>query len=449
MSFGGLGGRGSVDSLSSWLPTADSTSATIFADFLTEGTTNHYYASGQNASAAAWLTAASGTFTRASAQSRADAQAKLQSVTNNVMAFDHDPLTGAAVGLRNPPASTNGLRNNSNTGVVTGVVGSGGNIGTNNTVATTAGLTYEVIAFGTDADNNRPYMDLKMSGTTSATASVIHFGATNHFAAVQGETVTLSMGWKLVAGALTNISSFYTTIVERNSGSSQLSGISTTIGSSPTSIYAPFSQTLTLTQATTAFVQARFGLNFASGVAVDITLRIYLDNLEKQPYPTPRIPTTSVEVTRAAPTMAFTRTSPTALSVAIKARTPAGSGTNVLWQIDDGTAANRLRIVRNASNEIHFIATVGSSDVADINLGTVANSTVFRVAFRAAANDFAACLNGGSVSTDTVGSMPAGMVNGRISGDSASSNQWAGTIASLSEWTGVSLTNSALQGALA
>lgn len=49
-----------------WLPTAGGALPTLFADFTTEGTTNHYWFNGaKSASFAAWLTAISGTVVRA------------------------------------------------------------------------------------------------------------------------------------------------------------------------------------------------------------------------------------------------------------------------------------------------------------------------------------------------------------------------------------------------
>ncbi len=86
--------------------------------------------------------------------------------------------------------------------------------------------------------------------------------------------------------------------------------------------------------------------------------------------------------------------------------TPLGSGTQVLWQCDDGSENERFRLLRNSSNEIHFIVTDGGSGVCDLNLGTVANDTAFKVAVSWAANDFVGSLNGGTAVTDTSGTLP-------------------------------------------
>jgi hypothetical protein len=98
--------------------------------------------------------------------------------------------------------------------------------------------------------------------------------------------------------------------------------------------------------------------------------------------------------------------SATTNTVAVTGRTASGSGTQVFWQLDDGTDNERIRIVRDSSNNMRCIVTDGGVEQANINLGAVANNTAFRVALAWAANDIAACLDGGSVSTDTGATIP-------------------------------------------
>ena len=86
--------------------------------------------------------------------------------------------------------------------------------------------------------------------------------------------------------------------------------------------------------------------------------------------------------------------------------TPLGSGTQALWQCDDGTENERFRLIRNSSNEIRFVVTDGGSGVCDLNLGTVANNTAFKAALSWAANDFVGSLNGATAVTDTTGTLP-------------------------------------------
>lgn len=122
------------------------------------------------------------------------------------------------------------------------------------------------------------------------------------------------------------------------------------------------------------------------------------------------VPTAAAQVTRAADgitllTSAFNFSALVGILV-LEAITVGGSGTLVLAQFDDGTSNERIRIERNASNEIHCIVTDGGVAQCDLNLGVVANGTALKVAFAWKLNDFAASLNGAVVVTDVSGTLP-------------------------------------------
>lgn len=117
---------------------------------------------------------------------------------------------------------------------------------------------------------------------------------------------------------------------------------------------------------------------------------------------------------------------------AITGVTAPGSGSNqVLWQCDDGTENNRLRIVRDSSTNLRFIVTAGGVEQCNLDLGTVAGSTEFVVSVGWATNDFSASLNAGVPVTDTGGSIPT--VSTMRIGSSATGEQWGGTIANIVE----------------
>lgn len=92
--------------------------------------------------------------------------------------------------------------------------------------------------------------------------------------------------------------------------------------------------------------------------------------------------------------------------VTISGRTALGSGTQVFFQADDGSENNRVRIVRDASNNLRCIVTDGGVEQCNLDLGSVANETDFAVSFGFQADDFAASLNGGTSVTDTGGTLP-------------------------------------------
>lgn len=125
--------------------------------------------------------------------------------------------------------------------------------------------------------------------------------------------------------------------------------------------------------------------------------------------------------------------STTAGTLLLTGKTPSGSGTLVMGQIDDGTENNRFRIVRDSSNDLRFIVTTSTTEVCNINLGTVANDTSFKVAVAWADNDFAACLNGGTVGTDVSGTLPT-VTSFKIGKSSTSGEEWGGYISNVLEY---------------
>ena len=174
--------------------------------------------------------------------------------------------------------------------------------------------------------------------------------------------------------------------------------------------------------------------NEASSVGTSTeTIFLYNAQLEVGSFPSSPIETVGSTVSRVADqpneATADFPFSTTAGSVAINGRTAAGSGTQVFWQVDDGTTNERIRIVRDSSNNVRCIVTDGGVEQANINLGTVANNTSFRVGLAWSANDIAACLNGGSVSTDTSATLPT--VNTLRIGYSSVGEQCDGHVASL------------------
>lgn len=146
------------------------------------------------------------------------------------------------------------------------------------------------------------------------------------------------------------------------------------------------------------------------------------------------IDTTTATVTQNADSLTdASRTSPTAITKVLEGRTAKGTGTQVLWQIDDNTANNRITVLRNTSSQIRVQVVTGGSTVADLNVATVGHDTEFKIALRAATNNYAASVNGGTVATDTAGTMPSGLTRERWGRDTAG-NEWFGDMARSTEF---------------
>lgn len=131
---------------------------------------------------------------------------------------------------------------------------------------------------------------------------------------------------------------------------------------------------------------------------------------------------------------------PAAMSGVIEATTPSAvDGNQVLWQTDDnainnGAAIERnyIRLVWDASSHLRLVgtcqATAGSTtEQFNLDLGVVAASTAFRVAFSCAPNSFIASLGGHPALSDTSGIFPGAAVM-RLGRSQTGSNNWNGTI---------------------
>lgn len=144
------------------------------------------------------------------------------------------------------------------------------------------------------------------------------------------------------------------------------------------------------------------------------------------------IETTGSAVTRAADvvTSAIVGTLPSAYSYDITA-TPGQDKDAVLYQVDDGTENNRVRLERIAGS-LHYTITSGGVEQANLNLGALTDFVEFTVRCRVAAGDFAASLNGATSSTDITGSVPTGLTTRRLGQDTAG-NHWNGWIKDATE----------------
>jgi hypothetical protein len=99
------------------------------------------------------------------------------------------------------------------------------------------------------------------------------------------------------------------------------------------------------------------------------------------------------------------------------------------YSISDGSGSNlitRLADVQFSQSNMRVI--VSSATQADINAGAPANNTVYKFADAYKPNAFAACVNAGTVGTDTSGFVP--VVDRLILGADGdnSSNRMTGTI---------------------
>lgn len=103
-------------------------------------------------------------------------------------------------------------------------------------------------------------------------------------------------------------------------------------------------------------------------------------------------------------------------------------GGNYFAQIDDGTVNNRIILYHNTAGALTCISVAGGVNDGVVNLGSLAVSTKFRMAFSWKLNDFRACINGGPEVADTSGAIPTGQTTLRIGGGIGGATPWDSTI---------------------
>jgi hypothetical protein len=207
--------------------------------------------------------------------------------------FDNAPAVASSPrGFLIEEARTNSIRNSTMQGGVTGSPGTA----PNNWAINNIGTLTQTLAFGTEF--GMPYVDLRLNGTTSTTNIQINFEGGTAIAAASGQTWTSSFYARVSAGSQANISGFSNVIVERNSGGSALASTGAALTLSSSLERKSFAKTLN--QATTAFVNTQLQISTSSGVAIDITLRIYQPQLEQGAFASSPIPTFGAAATRAA-----------------------------------------------------------------------------------------------------------------------------------------------------
>ena len=356
------------------------------------------------------------------------------STINSAPRFDHNPLTGESLGLLVEEQRTNSIRNNTMVGAVAGTPGT---VPTNwGDAPTSNGLNRQIVGIGTQ--NGITYIDIRYSGTTTATASLVvqpELGAVT--VAATGQSWTAS-SWLALAGGSTS----GMTIVQRVTGRSSVGGF---LENSDTSValsstLTRYAASITMANASTLRVSSDIVLSYSSGAVVDITLRIGLPQLEQGATVSSVIPTTTAAATRNADVASITGTNfsswyrqdeGTVYADYATAQTQSGSFPGVA-SISDGSNSNRIQLSHVSGNRRAVVSSGGSAQF-DIQPGAaIANvSARFALSYRAA--DFATCVNAGTVTAQLSGTVPTtSRLN--IGADAAGANQLNGHIRRLTFW---------------
>jgi hypothetical protein len=228
------------------------------------------------------------TFTRASTATYFNSAGTLTSAAVNEARFDYNPSTLAPLGFLIEESRTNSIRNNTMVGAVAGTPGT---IPTNWGVVGT-GLAFNVVGLGTE--DGLSYVDIQLVGTTGGTSAGIRFETNTGIAAVAGQAWSNSVFARMVAGSTTNISSVGLNTTYLDGGAATINSLTipfqTTISQTPLSAARRLNQNV-VAGAGALYVRPQIVIAYSSGVAIDITLRIGLPQLEQGAFATSVIPT--------------------------------------------------------------------------------------------------------------------------------------------------------------
>jgi hypothetical protein len=353
------------------------------------------------------------TFTRASTGTYFDEKGVLQTAVSGQARFDHNPTTLAPLGLLIEEQRTNSIRNNTMQGAVAGTPGTAP---TNWAITSDAnGIAREII--GTGVENGITYLDLKYSGTPTATATFAAVSeGTTIVVAANGQTWTGSAFVRLVGGSLTNVA-VANSVFGRNSAGGALESTQTAI--TPTSAALStqrFVTVRTMTNASTERVTQQIGIAYTNGAAIDITLRIGLPQLEQGAFATSVIPTTTAAATRNADAASMTGTNFSSWYRADEGTFfvdwTAGQDDVFInaWSVGS-TVVNGGFMNMRRGNTGNLAASIIDGTVTQSGISVITGSPIAGTTYKAVSaykvNDFAAVANGGAVGTDTSGTVPS------------------------------------------
>lgn len=349
------------------------------------------------------------TFSRASTATYVGADGLLKTAAAGELRYDHDPVTGAPLGVLLEGARTNRIRNNSMQDAAAGTPGTAPSLWV--TLASTLdGLSREIIGIGTDKGID--YIDVKFSGTSGMTGDNV-LASFDQFAGSNGQSWTESCYLAIAGGSIANIANLNLDWEERDNTTQLARHTGPNIIASLTGVMTRFEHASTAAQVATTVVRPRLVVNFTNSSAVDFTLRIGLPQMEQGAFASSVIRTTTASATRNADSLSalltlfpFNPAEGTLYTEASINRVNSQIGTGIV-AISDGTNNNRIESRIIESNASQFIAVVGNSFVVFLASGTdIPAGTVRRMAGSWRLDDYAASHNGAAIQIDTTGGVP-------------------------------------------
>lgn len=381
------------------------------------------------------------TFTRASSGTYVGSDGLIKTAITNEPRFDHNPTTGESLGLLVEEQRTNSFLQSQDFSTSWSNVGSSEN--TNVSVAPDGTQTADALVdTAINETHNLTQSVPGLAGSTAHTFScfmkkgsknhgVFVFAPNSSWAAGAGASVFFDLNNGTV-GTSTNATA---TIQALPNGWYRCTATATTVAT-------PGTATMRIGSSLTGTAQTYTG-------AGDEAIYLWGAQLEAGSFPTSYIPTTTATVTRSADVASITGTAfsswyrqdeGTVFADFIPRTFAQACG---LLSLDDGTTSERLQTrVSTTGNGSFLVADGGSVQANFSTTNSTSLNTKGKLATSFALNSFQACLNGESVTSDTLGTLPT--VTQAVIGNAVGAFIFNGPISRLTYWP-QRLPNSTLQ----
>jgi hypothetical protein len=382
------------------------------------------------------------TFTRASSGTFVGSDGVLQTATNDVPRFDHNPTTGESLGLMVEEQRTNLLLRSEEFGTTWGA----GNVTvtSNNIAAPNGTVTAEKITDSVDVSNNAHQLTqgvAVLSGVAYTVSAFIKAGNGVGFSLGAGSVGAFTTEQRVLFNATTGVAT------------SQLGTPANITMTAVANGWYRCSCTITPTSSATATIVVRLYNSAASGFYTgDGTQFAYLwgAQLEAGAFPTSYIPTTTATVTRSADVASIGSSAFSSWyrqdegTVFAEFGTIGSTGaTQPALQFNNGADTTRTMVSRRGDGKAGLNVVVSSVTSCDLDSGvTLAVGSIVKTASVYKLDDFAIVANASSAVVDTSGSIPTNdraNIGSRIAGTYLN-----GLIRRLTYWP-TRLSNSTLQ----
>jgi hypothetical protein len=289
------------------------------------------------------------------------------------------------------------------------VTGTPGTLPTNWTIPAAAGLTREIVATGTE--NGVEYIDIKLSGTASATVAQVSPESSTQIVAALNQVWTNSSYLKIIAAPLPPIS-YSLGFREGLAVGTFVAFGSTAV--TPTTTLTRFQATRTLTGVTTERVMPQLTVILVSGSTYDFTIRIGWPQMELGSVATSPIRTTNAAATRNADVISKTGVSGFIgqlegyLYAEVDYKNLLTTDQVILQLFQDSDNRFGFATFRSGGNNLiqFFCLTSGS---VTVNINQIAAAGIYKLAGAYANNDWVFYINGTQVGIDTSSAVPTAL----------------------------------------